>query len=211
MRLLRFILVLPIAAAAGKADAGYCDTDSARTQVADVEAFASGKTKKMPELWVLCLEQEITGNAKLTARFLAACEKAVTVEPKNPQCVSWSIDLGATKLGTFDLFDAAAKQFPLEPFGDSTGIRLLAKLGDPRGVPLAKDAWLKGEQDKRTKSQKSNDKYLWSVWRHAAIKLFTSASTAADVEFLTDARLRTKDASVRRALAKAIVAARARP
>lgn len=208
MRLL--IVLLSIALAARTAEAGWCDEDAARRLVADTEAFAAGKTKVMPDLWDLCFEQVIIGHEKLTARFVAACEKITTNDPNNKACVRWSVELGAAKLGGLDLFEAAAKMFPLTPFGDPTGIRLLAKLGDNRGVALVQDAWLEGERDKRSRSAKSDHVYRWSVWRHAAIKLFAAAATKADVGFLADAHKRTKDKAVKRGLAKAIVAAQAR-
>lgn len=207
---LAIVAALLLVAFVRTAEAGWCDEDSARTLVADTEAFAAGKTKAMPDMWDLCFEQEIIGDDKLTARFVAACETITTSDPNNKECVRWSIELGATKLGGLDLFEAAAKLFPFVPFGEMIGIRLLAKLGDNRGVALVQEAWLAGERDKRSRSRKSDPVYRWSVWRHAAIKLFAAAARKADVTFLAEAHMRTKDAGVKRALAKAIIAAQAR-
>jgi hypothetical protein len=150
----------------------------------------------------------IDGDQKLAARFINACEMIVQSDPDNRMCIQWSVELGAKKLGQLDLVEATTTLFELQPFEDmgSLGIHMLVKLDDARALPIVKEKWLAGDKDKRARSDKHEMVYRWSIWRHAAIKLFASRGTADDVEFLRDEMKRTKDASVRRAITRAIKA-----
>jgi hypothetical protein len=186
--------------------AGWCDEETAATFVGDTEAFAAGKLKEMPDAWGLCFDQVIEGDQKLGARFINACETIVQDDPDNRICIQWSVELGAKKLGQLDLVDATTSLFDVRPFedGGSLGIHLLVKLDDARALPIVKEKWLAGDKDKRARSDKNEMVYRWSIWRHAAIKLFASRGTTDDVAFLRDELKRTKDASVRRAITRAI-------
>lgn len=188
--------------------AGWCDEETAAKFVGDTEAFAAGKLKEMPDAWGLCFDQVIDGDPKLGARFVKACETIVQNDPDNRMCIQWSVELGAKKLGARDLVDATTTLFELRPFEDmgSLGIHMLVKLDDPRALPIVKEKWFAGDKDKRARSDKHEMVYRWSIWRHAAIKLFASRGMADDVAFLRDEMRRTKDASVRRAIARAIKA-----
>jgi hypothetical protein len=188
--------------------AGWCDEETAATFVKDTEAFAAGELPAMPDAWGLCFDQVIEGDAKLRARFVKAGETIAQSDPDNRMCIQWSVELGAKKLGALDLVDATMKLFELRPFEDmgSLGIHMLVKLDDARALPVVKEKWLAGDNDKRAKSDKNEMVYRWSIWRHAAVKLFASRGTADDIVFLRDEMKRTKDASVRRAIAKAIKA-----
>jgi hypothetical protein len=121
--------------------------------------------------------------------------------------VRWSVEVGAKKLGSLDLFDATSKLFGLDPWkpGD-IGATLFAKLDDPRALPLVTAAWTTAAASKKVRSAKSNDQYLWTVWRHAAIRLFASQGRTDDITFLREQAAATRDRGVKRAIGKAIAA-----
>ena len=203
---MRALLIIVAVLVPSIAHAGWCDDETAATFVRDTEAFAAGKLKTMPDAWGLCFDQVIEGDAKLAARFVKACETIVQSDPDNRMCIQWSVELGAKKLGARDLVDATTKLFELRPFedGGSLGIHMLVKLDDARALPIVKEKWLAGDNDKRARSDRNEMVYRWSIWRHAAIKLFASRGTADDIAFLRDEMKRTKDASVRRAITRAL-------
>jgi hypothetical protein len=205
------VLIVALTVAAGRAEAGLCDEDNARATVVSLEKFAASKqTDPPPEIWGLCMDQQVEHDAALTKRFLAACDKIAARDPKDAPCVRWSIVLGAKKLGGVDLFDETSKLFGLDPWKDGTlGMLLLAKLDDPRGVPLVKAAWEANAKQKHAAAKRGNDSYLWSVWRHAALKLLASQGTADDATFLS-ALPATGDASVTKAIHRAVAAIKKR-
>jgi hypothetical protein len=188
--------------------AGWCDEETAATFVSDTEAFAAGKLKDLPDAWGLCFDQVIEGDQKLAARFINACETIVQDDPDNLMCIRWSVELGAKKLGQLDLLDATTTLFELRPFEElgSLGVHMLVKLDDARALPSVKENWIAGDKDKRARSEKNEMVYRWSIWRHAAVKLFASRGAPDDIAFLRDEMKRTKDASVRRAITRAIKA-----
>jgi len=206
MRFATVVLAIAIALMPLRASAGECDDDNARRNVVALETYASGKGAK-PEIWGLCVEQAIVGSPKLTARFVAACEKIVARDPDDSECVHWSVFLGARKLGAVDLLDSVTRLFTLDPFAEAmNAIDMYVKLDDARALPLIHDRWLVAAKDKHASSMKSEWVYRWAKWRHAAIALYASKGTPDDVAFLQDQAKATRDRGVKRAIARAVAA-----
>ena len=206
MRGVLLVTTIAVASIANDAYAGDC-SNGGPDVVAELEAFARGKLKSAPEVNTLCIEQGVIGDAKLTKRFFAACEKIVAKDPRDATCIRWSIELGAKKLGTFDLFDAVTATMKIEPFvyGNTAG-HLYVTLDDPRGVPLMREAWKAASADKRAKMDHRHHQHNITVFRHSAIKLMTKHGTKADATFLAEQQPAIKDRGLKRAIDKAIAA-----
>jgi hypothetical protein len=194
-------LFAPLRAEAGDCSGGGPDV------IRDMEAYARGtlKTKPMPDS--LCVEQGVIGDKKLEKRFLAACEKIVARDPKDGTCVFWSIDMGAKKLGTLDLFTALGTLSTIEPFIYGNGAtESYLELDDPRAVPLLREAWRTADADKRASSQNRHLAHNYLVFRHSAVKLMNRHGVAADAAFLTEQLPRAKDRGLKRAISRALAA-----
>jgi hypothetical protein len=207
--MVRALLVLAAVLAGRPALAGDCSTGGPDV-VASLEAYARGRTKTAPTPNHLCVEQGVIGDAKLTKRFLAACETIVARDVKDMTCIGWSVELGAKKLGALDLFDGVTANFTLDAFQyQNQATRLLRKLDDPRAVPIVRAQWVKANADKR--ASQSKHAHDFTVYRHAAIALMASHGGADDAAFLAEQAKTIKDKGLKRAIAKAITAIEKRP
>jgi hypothetical protein len=199
MKTVLFCLVMGMAAR--PAWAGYCDEDGAKATVGELEAYAKKKGKEEPSLDGICMEavQELP---KLKKRTIAACTKVIEREPQFAPCVAWSVKFGAKQLGTVELFDKVGELFKIDafPYGLPT-LELYDALGDARAVPLVLEAWKAALLDKRAKQDRY--RYEFTVWRHAAIKIFSKLGGASERAFLEEQAAAIKDRGLLKAIKKA--------
>jgi hypothetical protein len=175
--------------------------------IKDIEAYARGTQKAAPELNSLCIEQGVMGDKRLGKRFLAACEKILARDPKDATCIHWSIEMGAKKLGSLDLFTALGTISTILPFEYGNGAAgSYLVLDDPRAVPLLREAWRTADADKRASSQNRHLAHSYLVFRHTAVKLMHRHGVAADAAFLTEQSSRAKDRGLKRAITRALAA-----
>jgi hypothetical protein len=184
---------------------GYCDDDIATKLVVDLETLAKGKPAT-PDNWEgACVAENIAQNKKLKPRLLAACTKILETDPDHTDCIVWTLEVGAKTIGKLDLFEAFAKQFPIDAFeGKSFG--MYAFMDDARALPAIREAWVRAANDKRSKNPSRNRKYLLAVWHQDALRLFTSKGTADDAKWLAEQLPKAADKGVRRNMHKAISA-----
>jgi hypothetical protein len=202
MRLV-LLVALGLAALSTPAHAhGYCEDEIATKLVVDLETLAKGKDAA-PDNWGDCVSENIAQNKKLEARLLAACTTILATNPDNSDCVVWSVQVGAKTLGKVDLFERAAKLFPIDAF-DGSQLGVFVALDDARALPLVRDAWARALADKRYKHAGRNQTYLLAVWFHAALSLFASRGGADDAKFLAENLTATNDKGVRRGMHRAI-------
>jgi len=200
------VAIALVTVVAHRAEAGDC-SNGGPDVIREIEAYARGTMKTAPELQGLCIEQGVMEDKKLVKRFLAACEKVVARDPKDATCIHWSIEMGAKKLGTLDLFTALGTVSTIEPFVYGNGAAdSYVVLDDPRAVPLMRDAWRTADADKRASTQNHNVAHNYMVFRHAAVKLMNRHGVAADATFLNDQLPRAKDRGLKRAISRALAA-----
>lgn len=199
-------VLVSLLALARPASAGDC-SEGGPDVVKEIEAYAQAKTKNAPDLNHLCVEQGVASDPRLVKRFLAACETIVARDPKDRNCIAYGIELGAKKLGGFDLFAAVGAVFRVDPFlYQDPATQLYRKLDDARAVPVLRAGWQASLADKRASSTNQNLVHNYTVFRHAAIKLMTAHGGKPDAEFLTEQLKGTRDAGLKRAMDKAIAA-----
>jgi hypothetical protein len=188
--------------AARPAWAGDCGEDGAKATVEELEAYARKKGKEEPNLDHLCMESAAE-LPRLMKRTIAACTKVIEREPQFKACVEWSAKFGAKQLGTVELFGKVAELFKLEPFPyGSPALSLYDALGDARAVPLVLEAWRAALLDKRATQKRYT--YEFTVWRHAAIKIFAKLGDASARAFLEEQAVVSKDRGLLKAIKKAI-------
>lgn len=186
--------------------AGDC-SDGGPDVVKAIEAYARGKTKTAPDIDSLCVEDGVASDARLVKRFLSACETIIARDPKDPNCIGYSIELGAKKLGSFDLFDAVGTIHKVDPFRyQDAATQLYRKLDDARAVSVLRAHWQTALADKRASSTNHNTVHNYTVFRHAAIKLMTAHGGKQDAEFLAEQVKGTKDAGLKKAMTRALAA-----
>ena len=201
---MRCLVILVLVLAARPAWAGDC-SGGGPDVVRDFEAFARGRTKTAPLPDHLCVEQGVMEDPKLIKRFLAACETIVARDPKGSTCIYWSIEMGAKKLGTVDLFDAVTENFTLDAFlYQNAAMTRYGLLDDARAVPIMRAHWVTANADKR--ATQSRHQHNFTVFRHAAITLMRDHGTADDAAFLTEQAKTIKDRGIKRAITRALAA-----
>ena len=199
-------VLVSLLALARPAGAGDC-SEGGPDVVTDIEAYAQAKTRTAPELNHLCVEQGVASDPGLVKRFLAACETIVARDPKDRNCIAYGIELGAKKLGGFDLFAAVGAVYQVDPFlYQDPATQLYRKLDDARAVPVLRTSWQTSLADKRAGSTNQNLMHNYTVFRHAAIKLMAAHGGQPDAEFLTEQLKATRDAGLKRAMNRAIAA-----
>jgi hypothetical protein len=185
--------------------AGDC-TGGGPDAVKEFEAFASRPAGARPAVNHLCME-DAASTPRLVKRLLAACTTILARDPRQADCVEWSVKFGGKKLGEVDLFERIGEIFPIDAFKDqSIAGTLYEKLEDPRALPVITAAWLKLAADPRATSTKSDFKYRWATWRHTAIRIFGKIGGSSERAFLEEQARTANDGGVRRASARAVKA-----
>lgn len=198
-------LIVSLLALARPVRAGDC-SEGGPDVVKNIEAYAQGKTRTAPDLNHLCVEQGVASDPKLVKRFLAACETIVARDPKDGNCIGYGIELGAKKLGSFDLFTAVGAVYRVDPFREGPAVQLYRKLDDARAVPVLRAHWQSALADKRANSTDHDLTYSYAVFRHTTLKLMTAYGGKEDAAFLSEQMKTTKDAGIKRAMNKALAA-----
>jgi hypothetical protein len=205
MRTVVILCLLALLGAVRTSHAGDC-SNGGPDVIRQMEAYARGKTTRSPQPDNLCVEQGVMEDPKLVRRFLAACEKIVAKDADDMGCIRWSIEMGAKRLGTFDLFDGVSG-FVIEPFEyGNVAANLLVQLDDPRAVKIVRDAWRTANADPRASSPKKRYAHNFTVFRHSAIKLIARHGGADDAAFLVEQNKLTRDRGLKRAIGRALAA-----
>lgn len=187
------------------ASAGDC-SDGGPDVIKAIEAYARSKAKTPPpDIDQLCVQDGVAPDPKLVKRFLAACETIIARDPKDLNCIGFGIELGAKKLGSFDLFDAVGTVYKVNPFQyQDPATQLYRRLDDARAVPVLRTHWQTALTDKRASSTNHNTVHNYTVFRHAVIKLMTAHGGKPDSELLTEQLKGTKDPGLKKAMTKAL-------
>jgi hypothetical protein len=204
MKLAAALALACLAAAAGVARAGECDDAGGLQALRDIEAFAKAPTGKAPDVWHLCIEQVILPDAKLAARFLAACEKIDTAVGTYGVCVEYPIRMGKAKLGAVDLFPLVEQAFAMKPLEWASPPALLyIQLDDPRAVPRFVAAW-KAQLAAKHQPRASWEVQPWARFRRGAAAFLGKHGGEDERQFLREQLPAATDADVAKAIRGAI-------
>jgi hypothetical protein len=208
MRIVVFALVL---SAASEARAGAClGEDEVVAEVAQLEAYAKSPKDRVGVF--LCVrvafadDIDIVAAAHrklLRARIDKACTTILGRDHEDSECVELAVRLGKKSMAGVELFDVVSRyKLDVASWDRWTPtLWMLGELGDPRGAPIVRDAWIAAIDVAAAHEKAHHHNYLqaWAGWRKEAAGTLGRIGVAADKTFLEQQAAATKDIYVRQA------------